>query len=321
MSRLEVKSCAFTIKSIEDDQEGDGSIFTGDAAIFHSVDEGYDLISAHAYDKSIDSFRQNGVIRLEHEVSVGKVIDAGITSRGLTIKGKISNTSVGRDAKVLLKDGVLKRLSIGQYITSKRWLDSPDEVKAVWDREGYKPSEDDLMKAGGGVRLIESANPVETSLVFNPMQRLATITSVKTDGQHIGLSFADHSDSALASLEEYSERAEAVFAKRAESGRTLGPERIASFKRLSDRLLRLLEASTEKPVDTKTAEPPDASADTDLDTKGAVPFVAAPVVDKAWDAAGARKRLKAWASSDGSGDKDKIDWAKYAKGFAYVRSE
>lgn len=38
--------------------------------------------------------------------------------------------------------------------------------------------------------------------------------------------------------------------------------------------------------------------------------------EKAWSGSGARKRLAAWASSDGSGAKDKMDWPKYRKGFA-----
>jgi len=40
-----------------------------------------------------------------------------------------------------------------------------------------------------------------------------------------------------------------------------------------------------------------------------------------WDGSGARKRLAKWASSDGSGDKDKMSWTKYFNGFVYVDSE
>src|SRR3990167_4331328 len=42
--------------------------------------------------------------------------------------------------------------------------------------------------------------------------------------------------------------------------------------------------------------------------------------DRPWDAGAARKRLAAWASSDGSGSKDKMDWPKFAKGFARLDS-
>ncbi len=40
-----------------------------------------------------------------------------------------------------------------------------------------------------------------------------------------------------------------------------------------------------------------------------------------WDGAAAKDRLAKWASSDGSGDKDKIDWAKYRRGFAWYDSD
>lgn len=38
---------------------------------------------------------------------------------------------------------------------------------------------------------------------------------------------------------------------------------------------------------------------------------------KAWDVTAARTAVAKWASSDGSGDKDKIEWSKYKEGFAW----
>mgnify|MGYP001291717851 CR=1 FL=1 len=45
-----------------------------------------------------------------------------------------------------------------------------------------------------------------------------------------------------------------------------------------------------------------------------------PLADRSadWDGDAARRELAKWASSDGSGDKDKINWSKYARGFFYV---
>jgi HK97 family phage prohead protease len=37
--------------------------------------------------------------------------------------------------------------------------------------------------------------------------------------------------------------------------------------------------------------------------------------DHAWDASAAKARVAKWASSDGSGDKDKISWSKYGRAF------
>lgn len=53
--------------------------------------------------------------------------------------------------------------------------------------------------------------------------------------------------------------------------------------------------------------------------KKAVPYSATPTFPegKSWDASSAKVRIRKWASSDGSGDKDKIDWGKYRKAFAF----
>ena len=51
----------------------------------------------------------------------------------------------------------------------------------------------------------------------------------------------------------------------------------------------------------------------------AVPFEETPKADegRSWDADRAVASLRKWASSDGSGDKDKIDWGKYRRGFTW----
>jgi len=53
--------------------------------------------------------------------------------------------------------------------------------------------------------------------------------------------------------------------------------------------------------------------------KGAVPSHESQKLDEnsAWDATEAVTKLRKWASSDGTGDKDTIDWAKYKWGFAW----
>jgi HK97 family phage prohead protease len=43
--------------------------------------------------------------------------------------------------------------------------------------------------------------------------------------------------------------------------------------------------------------------------------------DTPWDGAKSRDQLRKWASSDGSGDPDKIDWSKYRQGFAWYDDE
>jgi len=43
--------------------------------------------------------------------------------------------------------------------------------------------------------------------------------------------------------------------------------------------------------------------------------------DSEWDADSAEQRIRKWASKDGSGDKDKIDWGKYRQAFAWYDHE
>ena len=54
--------------------------------------------------------------------------------------------------------------------------------------------------------------------------------------------------------------------------------------------------------------------------KGAVAHEMYPMMgmDEEWDAIKAVGNIAKWASDDGSGDKDKIDWNKYEKGFSWV---
>ena len=58
-----------------------------------------------------------------------------------------------------------------------------------------------------------------------------------------------------------------------------------------------------------------------LETKGVVPYESTPFVDRPWDKTPAVKRLRKWASKDGSGDKDKMNWGKYKRGFAYFKED
>lgn len=57
--------------------------------------------------------------------------------------------------------------------------------------------------------------------------------------------------------------------------------------------------------------------------KAVVPFQDLPLAseDRSWDADAARARVARWASSDGSGDKDKVDWSKYRKAFVWYDAE
>ena len=55
----------------------------------------------------------------------------------------------------------------------------------------------------------------------------------------------------------------------------------------------------------------------------ATPYVELPLAERtrSWDATKAELSVRRWASSDGSGDKDTIDWPKYRKGFFWYDAD
>jgi len=57
--------------------------------------------------------------------------------------------------------------------------------------------------------------------------------------------------------------------------------------------------------------------------EGAVGFEETPTapMEREWDADAAERRIRRWASKDGSGAKDTIDWAKYRRAFAWYDPE
>jgi hypothetical protein len=53
-----------------------------------------------------------------------------------------------------------------------------------------------------------------------------------------------------------------------------------------------------------------------------VPYTKGPILEaETWDGDAAEARVRKWASKDGSGDKDQMDWARYRSAFAYVDAD
>lgn len=64
-----------------------------------------------------------------------------------------------------------------------------------------------------------------------------------------------------------------------------------------------------------TAEEPKEKGVVSFEETGTIPDSAS------WNSDAAEERLREWASSDGSGDKDTINWSKYRKAFTWYNKE
>lgn len=153
--KTEYKTLSFKADEF-DEEEG---IFSGYAAVFGNVDSGGDVIEPGAFTKTIaEGWERVKILALHNDgwLPIGRPLELREDSNGLFIKAKISDTSMGRDIKVLLKDGVLNELSIGY-----------DPVVFDYDETG--------------IRHLREVKLWETSLVTWAMNPQAVVTDYKAD--------------------------------------------------------------------------------------------------------------------------------------------
>lgn len=149
------KAVKFNLES-SDEKTGE---FSGYAAVFGNVDDGYDVIEKGAFAKTIaEDFDRIKILVLHNGnwLPIGKPLELREDDHGLFIRGKISDTSMGRDTMILLRDGVLGELSIGY-----------DAVTFDYD-------------SATGIRTLKEIKLWEVSVVTWAMNEQATIDEVKS---------------------------------------------------------------------------------------------------------------------------------------------
>ena len=153
-SKTEHKTLSF--RTEEYDEES--GIFSGYAAVYGNIDSGGDIIEPGAFTKTIaEGWERVKILALHNDcwLPIGRPLELREDSNGLYIKAKVSDTSMGRDIKVLLKDGVLNELSIGY-----------DPVVFDYDKDS-------------GVRHLREVKLWEVSVVTWAMNPEAVITDYK----------------------------------------------------------------------------------------------------------------------------------------------
>lgn len=126
MRKVEYKSLPFEVKTI-DLEKGQ---FTGYAAVFNNLDSYRDIIMPGAFAKTIQEFGSRVKVLWQHnpDVPIGKPVSMTEDSKGLLVTAQISETTHGKDAMVLLRDGVINELSIG-YSAIKETFDKEQDIR------------------------------------------------------------------------------------------------------------------------------------------------------------------------------------------------
>ena len=138
-----------------DSEEG---IFSGYGAIFGNIDSGGDIIEPGAFTKTLaKGWERVKILALHNDcwLPIGRPLELREDANGLFLSAKVSDTTLGRDVKTLLKDGVLNELSIGY-----------DPVVFDYDAEG--------------IRHLRELELWEVSLVTWAMNPEATVTGYKS---------------------------------------------------------------------------------------------------------------------------------------------
>jgi len=114
--KLEIKDFSFEVKATGD------NTFEGYASAFDNMDSHQDIIVKGAFAKTIKESKRVKVLwQHDPQQPIGKPIAMSEDSKGLHVKAKISNTSLGKDVVQLIKDGVIDELSIGFNTIKDEW--------------------------------------------------------------------------------------------------------------------------------------------------------------------------------------------------------
>lgn len=147
----------FDMKAIGD---GETRTFEGYGSVFGVLDSYADIVAPGAFKRSLKEAKSAGrmpALLWQHDPSspIGVYESMGEDATGLYVKGRLSDTQLGREAYTLLKDGALSGLSIG-FTTRKSKVDNES-----------------------GVRMLTDVQLWETSLVTFPANDAARVTGVK----------------------------------------------------------------------------------------------------------------------------------------------
>lgn len=117
LTELKHKSLQFELSGADEEQ----GIFEGYASVFGVLDSDGDIVDRGAFTKTIaEGMAKDGatILALHNDrlLPVGKTLELREDDIGLYIKGYISPTSMGKDVRILVRDRVLKELSIGYMV-------------------------------------------------------------------------------------------------------------------------------------------------------------------------------------------------------------
>ena len=235
-----------------------------------------------------ENFLKNPVMLRIHNyqhIPVGKVHAIRIDKDAVEFDFEFSDSDEGKEIEDLYVKGFMSAFSVGLYPLKALWLDddSPKQME-VEVANGETQSFDLTKYKIAPRRLVHLWELLEISPVPVPSNPEALLLRAKDNIVRKFMSDKTHS---------------------AAAGQLLSHQLDAKMGNLTVAVKSFLSGLDDVTISKTVTD--EASTECDMEL--------------AWDDSKSRAQLAKWASEDDSGDKDTMDWGKFARGFAWVDTE
>ena len=117
----------------EMDDEDDKGVIKGYASMFDNVDSDDDVITRGAYAKTLQENSERIAFLYQHNMQqpIGKPLSMKEDDKGLYIEAKISNSSLGKDVKTMVSEGILKEFSVGFIPIKEEIVGNYNHIKEI----------------------------------------------------------------------------------------------------------------------------------------------------------------------------------------------
>lgn len=162
---------------------GENGGFEGYASVFHLLDYHNDIVAPGAYKDDAVRFLKEGFIGgvgHDHSNPIGKPQRLFEDGYGLFLDALLVSTSKAQEARELITSDVVRKLSVGIMPMQVKTLRTKGEVLDYWKKAGWNPSDEEILRAEHGARVIKRAKLLEVSPVALPANELSEITSYKS---------------------------------------------------------------------------------------------------------------------------------------------
>ena len=116
-----------------DEIDDEKCIIKGYASMFNNVDSDNDIITKGAYTKTLQENINRIAFLYQHNMAqpIGKPISMNEDDNGLFIEAKISDSTLGRDVKTMVSEGILKEFSVGFIPIKEEQIGNVNYIKEI----------------------------------------------------------------------------------------------------------------------------------------------------------------------------------------------